>query len=160
MIFFRTVGQITLHVFYPQYLFTIQVFLVFEYFQAGQFTQIGNVFRNKKNGFINFFKVVKMNIYVGNLPFNLGEEDLKEIFEEYGEVSSVKIISDKFSGRSKGFGFVEMDSDDEANNAIKELNNAEVGGRNIKVNESKPRENNRGGDRRGGGGGYQRRERY
>lgn len=105
-----------------------------------------------------------MNIYVGNLPFNLGEEDLKEIFEEYGAVTEAKIISDKFSGRSKGFGFVEMDSDDEANNAIKELNNAEVGGRNIKVNESKPRENNRGGgggDRRGGGGGgYQRRDRY
>jgi RNA recognition motif-containing protein len=105
-----------------------------------------------------------MNIYVGNLPFNLGEEDLKEIFEEYGEVTSAKIISDKFSGRSKGFGFVEMSSDDEANNSIKELNNAEVSGRNIKVNESKPREDNRGGgggDRRGGGGGgYQRKERY
>lgn len=99
-----------------------------------------------------------MNIYVGNLPFAVGEEDLKEIFEEYGEVSSVKIISDKFTGRSKGFGFVEMDSDDEANNAINELNNAEVGGRNIKVNESKPRQNDRN-DRRGGGG-YQRRERY
>ena len=107
-----------------------------------------------------------MNIYVGNLPFNLGEEDLKEIFEEYGEVGETKIISDKFSGRSKGFGFVEMANDDEANNAIKELNNAEVSGRNIKVNESKPRETTgggggRGGDRRGGGGGgYQRRERY
>ena len=103
-----------------------------------------------------------MNIYVGNLPFNLGEEDLKEIFEEYGEVTSAKIISDKFSGRSKGFGFIEMDSDDEANNAIKELNNAEVGGRNIKVNESKPRSNDRGGDRGGdrrGGGGYNR-DRY
>jgi RNA recognition motif-containing protein len=106
-----------------------------------------------------------MNIYVGNLPFNLGEEDLKEIFEEYGAVNEAKIISDKFSGRSKGFGFVEMESDEEANNAIKELNNAEVSGRNIKVNESKPRENSRGGDRGGdrrggGGGGYQRRERY
>jgi RNA recognition motif-containing protein len=101
-----------------------------------------------------------MNIYVGNLPFNLGEEDLKEIFEEYGSVTSAKIISDKFSGRSKGFGFVEMDDDEEANNAIKELNNAEVAGRNIKVNESKPRSNDRGGDRRGGGGGFQRRNRY
>ncbi len=105
-----------------------------------------------------------MNIYVGNLPFNLGEEDLKEIFEEYGEVTNTKIISDKFSGRSKGFGFVEMGSDAEANNAIKELNNAEISGRNIKVNESKPKPSeNRGGgggDRRGGGGGYQRRERY
>ncbi|MCY1722123.1 RNA-binding protein [Prolixibacteraceae bacterium Z1-6] len=103
-----------------------------------------------------------MNIYIGNLPFNLGEEDLREIFEEYGEVTSTKIISDKFSGRSKGFGFVEMDSDDDANKAIQELNNAEVGGRNIKVNESKPRENN---ERRGGGGGdrrggFQRRDRY
>lgn len=101
-----------------------------------------------------------MNIYVGNLPFNLGEEDLKEIFEEYGEVASAKIINDKITGRSKGFGFVEMEDSAEANNAIKELNNAEVAGRNIKVNESKPRSNdNRGGDRRGGGG-YQRRERY
>lgn len=110
-----------------------------------------------------------MNIYVGNLPFNLGEEDLKEIFEEYGEVTTTKIIADKFSGRSKGFGFVEMDNDEEANNAIKELNNAEISGRNIKVNESKPRSNEGGGERRGGGGdrrssggagGYQRRERY
>jgi RNA recognition motif-containing protein len=103
-----------------------------------------------------------MNIYVGNLPFNMGEEDLKEIFEEYGEVSSVKIVSDKFTGRSKGFGFVEMDSDDEANKAINELNNAEISGRNIKVNESKPRP----ADSRGGGGGGRggfgggRRERY
>jgi len=99
-----------------------------------------------------------MNIYVGNLPFAVGEEDLKEIFEEYGEVASAKIISDKMTGRSKGFGFVEMENDDEANNAIKELNNAEVAGRNIKVNESKPRSNdNRGGDRRGA---YNRRDRY
>lgn len=99
-----------------------------------------------------------MNIYVGNLPFNLGEEDLREIFEEYGQVSSAKIITDKFTGRGKGFGFVEMDSDDEANNAIQELNNAEVGGRNIKVNESKPRPSY-GNDRRGGGGGGYNRSR-
>jgi RNA recognition motif-containing protein len=98
-----------------------------------------------------------MNIYVGNLPFGLGEDNLREIFEVYGEVASAKVITDKFTGRSKGFGFIEMESDDEANNAIQELNNAEVGGRNIKVNESKPRENNRGG---GGGGGFQRRDRY
>ena len=64
-----------------------------------------------------------MNIYVGNLPYNVVEEDLREIFEEYGEVSAVKIISDKLSGRSKGFGFVEMDNDAEANKAIEELNN-------------------------------------
>jgi RNA recognition motif-containing protein len=110
------------------------------------------------------FKKEQMNIYVGNLPFNLGEEDLKEIFEEYGEVGETKIISDKFSGRSKGFGFVEMANDDEATKAIKELNNAEISGRNIKVNESKPKpaeSRSGGGDRRGGGGGgYQRRERY
>jgi RNA recognition motif-containing protein len=97
-----------------------------------------------------------MNIYVGNLPFNLGEEDLKEIFEEYGEVTTTKIVSDKFSGRSKGFGFVEMSNDAEATNAIKELNNAEISGRNIKVNESlpKPAESRGGGERRSGGGGY------
>lgn len=99
-----------------------------------------------------------MNIYVGNLPFNLGEEDLKEIFEEYGEVTSTKIVSDKFSGRSKGFGFVEMSNDAEATNAIKELNNAEVSGRNIKVNESlpKPAESRGGGERRSFGGGERR----
>lgn len=101
-----------------------------------------------------------MNIYVGNLPFNLGEEDLKEIFEEYGEVASSKIIADKFSGRSKGFGFIEMENDEEANNAIKELNNAEVGGRNIKVNESKPRSNDNRGGGGGGRGGFNRRDRY
>ncbi|MGE0020542.1 MAG: RNA recognition motif domain-containing protein [Draconibacterium sp.] len=98
-----------------------------------------------------------MNIYVGNLPFNLGEEDLKEIFEEYGEVTTTKIVSDKFSGRSKGFGFVEMSNDEEAANAIKELNNAEISGRNIKVNESLPKpagESRGGGERRSGGGGY------
>jgi RNA recognition motif-containing protein len=102
-----------------------------------------------------------MNIYVGNLPFNLGEEDLREIFEEYGEVASTKIISDKFSGRSKGFGFVEMENDGEANNAIKELNNAEISGRNIKVNESVPKPaESRGGERRGGGFGGERRGGY
>jgi RNA recognition motif-containing protein len=91
-----------------------------------------------------------MNIYVGNLPYNIVEEDLREIFEEYGEVASVKIISDKLTGRSKGFGFVEMDDDQEANKAIEELNNAELSGRNIRVNESRPRSNDsRGGNRRG-----------
>ena len=89
-----------------------------------------------------------MNIYVGNLPYVVVEEDLREIFEEYGEVASVKIISDKLTGRSKGFGFVEMDNDQEANKAIEELNNAELSGRNIRVNESRPRSN----DSRGGGG--------
>ncbi|MFW5755529.1 MAG: RNA recognition motif domain-containing protein [Tangfeifania sp.] len=101
-----------------------------------------------------------MNIYVGNLPYSVVEEDLREIFEEYGEVASVKIINDKLTGRSKGFGFVEMDDDDEARKAIEELNNADLSGRNIKVNESRPRSNDSrgggGGNRRGGGGGFNR----
>jgi RNA recognition motif-containing protein len=103
-----------------------------------------------------------MNIYVGNLPYSVVEEDLREIFEEYGEVASVKIISDKLTGRSKGFGFVEMDEDDEAKKAIEELNNADLSGRNIKVNESRPRSNDSrgGGNRRGGGGGFNRGGRY
>ncbi len=81
-----------------------------------------------------------MNIYVGNIPYRLREEDLKEIFEEYGTVVSVKIITDKFSGRSKGFGFIEMPNNEEAQKAIEELNEAEVDGRNLRVNEAKPRE--------------------
>ncbi len=102
-----------------------------------------------------------MNIYVGNLPYSVVEEDLREIFEEYGEVASVKIISDKLTGRSKGFGFVEMDDDQEAQKAIEELNNADLSGRNIKVNESRPRSNDsRGGGNRRGGGGFNRGGRY
>ncbi len=81
-----------------------------------------------------------MNIYVGNIPYRLSEEDLKNIFEEYGTVESVKIITDKFSGRSKGFGFVEMPNEEEAKKAVAELNEAEVDGRNLRVNEAKPRE--------------------
>mgnify|MGYP002683580823 FL=1 len=77
-----------------------------------------------------------MNIFVGSLPFKLQETDLREIFEEHGEVTSVKIITDKFSGRSKGFGFVEMPNDAEAQQAIDELNGAEVDGRTIVVNLS------------------------
>ncbi|MFO7368712.1 MAG: RNA-binding protein, partial [Bacteroidales bacterium] len=67
-----------------------------------------------------------MNIYVGNLHFNVSEDELRKAFEEYGEVASVKIISDKYSGRSKGFGFVEMLNDNEAKNAIDGLNGAEI----------------------------------
>lgn len=80
-----------------------------------------------------------MNIYVGNLSYNVEELDLKEIFEEYGAVSSVKIITDKFTGKSKGFGFVEMSNDDEAKRAIDELNGGELESRKIVVNESQPR---------------------
>jgi len=77
-----------------------------------------------------------MNIYVGSLNFKMQESELREIFEEYGEVSSARIITDKYSGRSKGFGFVEMPDETDAKRAISELNGAEVGGRNIIVNES------------------------
>ncbi len=103
-----------------------------------------------------------MNIYVSNLSFNVQDEDLKGFFEEYGEVSSAKVITDKFTGRSRGFGFVEMSDDAAAQKAIQELDGATVEGRAIKVSEAKPREqrpstggNGGGGGRRnfGGGGG-------
>jgi len=81
-----------------------------------------------------------MNIYVGNLRYNLTEEALKTVFEEFGEVTSVKIIRDRFSGESKGFGFVEMVSDDDAKKAIAELNGKDVDGRALRVNEARPRE--------------------
>jgi len=83
-----------------------------------------------------------MNIYVGNLDFKVNENDLEGIFEDYGTVSSAKIISDKFTGRSKGFGFVTMENDSEATKAINELNGAEFESRKIVVNEAKPKKNN------------------
>jgi cold-inducible RNA-binding protein len=94
-----------------------------------------------------------MNIYVGNLSFQTSEDDLRRAFEAYGQVSSASIIKDKYSGESRGFGFVEMSSDSEAASAIEALNGTELGGRAIVVNEAKPRtEGSRGGG--GGGGGY------
>lgn len=108
-----------------------------------------------------------MNIFVGSLPFKIEESELQEIFEEYGEVTSVKIITDRATGRSKGFGFVEMTNEEEAKKAIEELNNAEIEGRTIVVNKaeekkegSRPsggfRGGNSGGGFRGGnsGGGF------
>ncbi|MBN1119142.1 MAG: RNA-binding protein [Bacteroidales bacterium] len=83
-----------------------------------------------------------MNIYVGNLSYGVVEEDLKEIFEEYGNVDSVKIITDKFSGKSKGFGFVEMAGSDDAKKAIEELNGGTLDNRKVIVNEARPRTNN------------------
>ncbi|GMQ76607.1 MAG: RNA-binding protein [Gammaproteobacteria bacterium] len=80
-----------------------------------------------------------MNIYVGNLPYNLTEDDLRAAFSEFGEVSSVNIIMDRMSGQSKGFGFVEMPEDSEAEEAIKALNESALNGRNIKVNQARPR---------------------
>lgn len=103
-----------------------------------------------------------MNIYVGNLSYNLTEQELRDIFSEYGEVSSVNIITDKYTGQSKGFGFIEMPNRGEAEQAIGALNETSVGGRNIKVNEARPREERpRGGsDRpRGGASGRPRGER-
>jgi RNA recognition motif-containing protein len=89
-----------------------------------------------------------MNIYVGNLHFNVSEDELRKAFEEYGEVASVKIITDKYSGRSKGFGFVEMLNDKEAKEAIDNLNGTEIKGRAVNVNQAREKENNPGGDRR------------
>ena len=81
-----------------------------------------------------------MNIYVSNLSFNVQDEDLKEFFAEYGDVTSAKVINDRETGRSRGFGFVEMSDDAAANKAIAELNDATVEGRNIKVMVAKPKE--------------------
>ncbi len=80
-----------------------------------------------------------MNIYVGNLPYSVTEQDLRELFESHGEVSSANVIIDKFTKRSKGFGFIEMPSQDEAMEAIDKINDQDFQGRNLKVNEAKPR---------------------
>jgi len=80
-----------------------------------------------------------MNIYVGNLSYSVTEEELTELFAEYGEVSTVNIINDKFSGQSKGFGFIEMTKQSDAEEAIKALNESSLKGRNIKVNQARPR---------------------
>ena len=80
------------------------------------------------------------NIYVGNLPWSYRDDELKGLFEEHGDVTSAKVIVDRMSGRSRGFGFVEMASGDEAASAIETLNGFEVEGRELKVNEAKPRD--------------------
>ena len=92
-----------------------------------------------------------MNIYVGNLSWNLKDQDLSNLFASHGEVVSAKIVTDKFTNRSKGFGFVEMSNDDQAQAAIAALNGSEVDGRNIVVNESRPKPEG------GGGGGFKKR---
>ena len=81
-----------------------------------------------------------MNIYVSNLSFNVQDEDLRDYFQDYGEVTSAKVITDKFTNRSRGFGFVEMPDKTAAQKAIKELDGATVDGRAIKVNEARPKE--------------------
>ena len=94
-----------------------------------------------------------MNIYVGNMSYEVSEADLKEAFEGFGEVDTVKVLKDKYTGRSKGFGFVEMSNNADAQSAIDSLNDKELKGRALKVNMARPRTENRGG--RGGydGGG-------
>ena len=106
-----------------------------------------------------------MNIYVSNLSFDVQDEDLREFFTPYGEVTSAKIITDKFTGKSRGFGFVEMSDDEASRKAIQELNDASVDGRNIKVMEAKPKEDrparsNGGGGFRGNNGGGFNKNRY
>lgn len=101
-----------------------------------------------------------MNIYISNLSYGINDADLRDLFIEYGEVSSAKVIMDRETGRSRGFGFVEMPNDAEGQKAIDELNGAEYDGKTISVNIAKPREerprfgNNRGGGDNRGGGGY------
>ncbi|MEW6015805.1 MAG: RNA-binding protein [Candidatus Zixiibacteriota bacterium] len=98
-----------------------------------------------------------MNIYVGNLSFETGEDELRQAFEKFGQVANVTILKDKFSGKSRGFAFVEMPTQDEAQAAISGLDGKSLGGRNIRVNEARPQTERTGGgggrDRRGGGGG-------
>lgn len=99
------------------------------------------------------------NIYVGNIPFSTSENELQQLFESYGAVSRVSVVTDRETGRPRGFAFVEMPNDAEGNAAIEALNGTELGGRSLTVNEARPREprggggGGRGGDRRGGGGG-------
>jgi len=94
-----------------------------------------------------------MNLYVGNLLFNVSENDLRNAFEQFGQVTEVRLIMDKFSGKSKGFGFIEMPSKDEAEKAIGEMNGKEFMGRALNVNEAKPKTDSRGGGGRGSFGG-------
>ena len=92
-------------------------------------------------------------LYVGNLPYSADQDSLQETFSQCGTVDSVNVITDRDTGQSKGFGFVEMSSDSEAQKAIQELNGTNIGGREIKVNEAKPRAPRGGGGGGGGGGG-------
>ncbi|MGA1796561.1 MAG: RNA recognition motif domain-containing protein [bacterium] len=96
-----------------------------------------------------------MNIYVGNLSPDVTEEDLRQVFEPFGQIASVSVIKDKFSGESRGFGFIEMPSKNEAQAAITGVNGKELKGRQLNVNEARPRPEGRrgGGGRPGGGGG-------
>ena len=96
---------------------------------------------------------MSINIYVGNLSFDSSEGDLRELFERYGAVDSAKIISDQFTGRSRGFGFVEMSNREEGLKAIQELDSQDFHGRALKVNEARPKKSSGGGRGRDQGGG-------
>jgi cold-inducible RNA-binding protein len=93
------------------------------------------------------------NIFVGNLSFNTGEDELRQLFEGYGQVDRVSIMTDRDTGRSRGFGFVEMNSNEDGEKAITALNGSQVGGRTINVNEARPKNDRGGGGGFGGGGG-------
>ncbi len=95
-----------------------------------------------------------MNIYVSNLSFNVQDDDLRGFFEEYGEVTSARVVMDKMTQRSRGFGFVEMSDEAASQKAISELDGASVEGRNIRVTVAKPREERTGGGGGNSGGGY------
>ncbi len=95
-------------------------------------------------------------LYVGNLPYSVTESDLEELFSQVGAVDSARIITDRDTGRARGFGFVEMASDDEADKAIEKFNEYELDGRQLTVNEARPRQDRGGGG--GGGGGYRKDE--
>jgi RNA recognition motif-containing protein len=92
-------------------------------------------------------------IYVGNLPFSSGSDDVRDLFEQYGKVTEVHLVTDRNTGQPRGFGFVEMEDDEAAETAISNLNDKEFQGRNLKVNVARPRENRGGGGRGGYGGG-------
>ena len=95
-----------------------------------------------------------MNIYVANVNYKTTDDELRELFEEFGEVTSARIINDKFTGQSRGFGFVEMADDNEAKQAINELNGNEFMGKQLVINEARPREDRPRTSGGGGGGGY------
>ena len=101
-----------------------------------------------------------MNIYVGNLPYGVTDEELAEIFSAHGQVESANVIRDRYSGQSRGFGFVEMPNDEEAQKAIDALNGTEMQGRALNVNKARPRTERRSGGGGGGGGGYGRGDRW
>jgi RNA recognition motif-containing protein len=101
---------------------------------------------------LDHIQEVKMKIYVGNLSFDTSESDLRTAFEAHGSVDSVAVITDKYTGRSRGFGFVEMNNAEEAKAAMADMNEKELDGRRLNVNEARAREDNRG----GGNGGFKR----